>query len=174
VEPLAHHDVPRDEGTLPVLKRNVFRRPRGRLLRPDTAGRLVQAHVRIGGGAGPGGGAGAGRGFEVVRGTVPAEVEPRLKATLEDDPSITGDWGLCRGAFGHVLAEIGAPIRAIESLSSSTSFAHLLDGATRLDQCAERLAEVAGRLERLAAEGWTLSQPIAGFWFRLRYAPTYE
>jgi hypothetical protein len=67
-----------------------------------------------------------------------------------------------------VLAELGAPIRAVESLSSSVSYAHLLDGAERIDDAAARLRGVATRLRQLADEGWTLDQPVAGFWLRLR------
>jgi hypothetical protein len=143
--------------TLPVLRRNVFRRPLGRLLRSDSGGRLIAAMVRVRAGE-----------VEVVRGRLPDDVATALAATLEEDPAITGDWGLCHGAFGYVLAEVGAPLRAIESLSSSVSYAHILDGAQRLDEAADRLTTVAGQLERLAGEGWTLSQPIAGFWLRLR------
>jgi hypothetical protein len=151
------HETARGEATLPVLRRTVFRRPRGRLLRPETGGRLFVASITVRSGA-----------VELVRGTVPTAVAGRLAATVADDDTITGAWALCHGAFGYVLAEMGAPLRAIESLSSSVSYAHLLDGSEHLYEAAQRLRGVAERLESLAADGWTLSQPIAGFWLRLR------
>jgi hypothetical protein len=156
-EPLGGPEPAAAEGSLPVLRRNVFRRPRGRLLRIETSSRLVAAALRVRAGE-----------VEVIRGRVPDDAAGRLAAALAEGPGLDGDWALCRGAFGYVLAELGAPLRAVESLSSSTSYAHLLDGAGSLDEASDRLAEVAARLERLAAEGWTLSQPIVGFWLRLR------
>jgi hypothetical protein len=162
LDPAPYHEAPRDPDDVPVLRRGVFRRPRGRLLRLERWGRPLVAVVRVSSG-----------GFEVLQGSVPAEVATRVRAAVAGDPSMVGDWGLCRGAFGYVLAEAGTPVRAIESLSSSTSFAHLLDGAQRLDDAANRLRFVAERLDGLAAEGWTLSQPIAGFWLRLRAPSPY-
>jgi hypothetical protein len=157
-------DHPRapDQSTLAVLRRNVFRRPRGRLLRADSGGRLVVALVRI-----------RLDGVIVLQGHLPDDAASLIAAAVADDPLLVGDWGLCRGAFGYVLAEMGAPLRAIESLSSSVSYAHLLDGCVRLDEAAARLGAVAEQLERLAADGWTLDQPIAGFWLRLRPATPF-
>lgn len=142
---------------LPVLRRDVFRRPRGRLLRPDTGGGPVEAVVRI-----------VGAEVTLVQGRLPDDTAARITEALEDDASLAGEWALCRGAFGHVLAEMGSPLRAVESMSSSASYAHLLDGSASLDEAARRLRRVAAQLARLADEGWTLSQPVAGFWFRLR------
>jgi len=142
---------------MPVLRATTFRRPRGRLMRADSPSRMVEAVVEI-----------DRAGTRVLRGALRAEANELLKATIEEDPELHGTFGVCEGAFGSVLAEVGSPMRAVQSMTSSTSYAHLLDGVTRLEDAATRLQHVAHQLERLAAEGWTLAQPIAGFWLRLR------
>ena len=142
---------------MPVLRATTFRRPRGRLMRADTPSRMVSAVVDIDRGE-----------RTVVRGALSADSNELLNATLADDPDLRGTFGVCEGAFGSVLAEVGAPMRAVQSMSSSMSFAHLLDGVTRLEDAATRMQHVGRQLQALADEGWTLAQPIAGFWLRLR------
>jgi hypothetical protein len=144
--------------SLAVLSRRAYVRPRGATFDPARRYPLQTATVLVADGGT----------FEVLQGAVDTDLERHLDAAIEDGDVDAGSWGVFTGPFRDALVEQGAPTRAIEPLTSATSFAHLLDGAASLDDAAGRLDALDAQLQRLAHEGWTLAAPISGFWLRLR------
>jgi hypothetical protein len=144
--------------SLAVLARRAYVRPRGATFDPARRYPFQTATVLVADGGG----------FEVLQGAMDADLERRLDAAIDDGDVDPGNWGVFTGPFRDAMVEQGAPTRAIEPLTSATSFAHLLDGAASLDDAARRLDALDAQLQRLAREGWTLAAPISGFWLRLR------
>jgi hypothetical protein len=144
--------------SLAVLARRAYVRPRGATFDPARRYPFQTATVLVADGGS----------FEVLQGAVDADLERRLDSAIDDGDVDPGNWGVFTGPFRDAMVEQGAPTRAIEPLTSATSFAHLLDGAASLDDAARRLDALDAQLQRLAREGWTLAAPISGFWLRLR------
>jgi hypothetical protein len=144
--------------SLAVLARRAYVRPRGATFDPARRYPFQTATVLVADGGS----------FEVLQGAMDADLERRLDAAIDDGDVDPGNWGVFTGPFRDAMVEQGAPTRAIEPLTSATSFAHLLDGAASLDDAARRLDALDAQLQRLASEGWTLAAPISGFWLRLR------